>query len=101
MKCLKTDSDLDARRYAGERGDLLLLNSESPVMDLLLSNLKSPVTDGIIDIPDSPHWQADSTWYFFLHSVSDRFKALTQQCGLGGEVQREPELGTSPHLYHF
>lgn len=80
---LKTDSDLDAAWCAEERRGQLLLNFESPVTDLLLSSLKSPVTDGIIDIPDSPDWQADITWCFFLHSISDRFKALHQQCVLG------------------
>lgn len=63
---LQMESDLNAAWCAEERPDLLLLNSESPVMDLLLSNLKSSVTDGIIDIADSPDWQSDITWCFFL-----------------------------------
>lgn len=58
-------------------------------MDLLLSNLKSPVTDSIIDTADSPDWQSDITWCFFLLFLTGS-KGFTnnvfQVCGVGGRV---------------
>lgn len=70
------------------------MNSEAPVTDLLLSNLNSPVTDGVRDISDSPDWQAGLPGCFFLHSISDGFKALYLLCVFGGDRESSRKLGS-------